>query len=114
MLALLLFMAPATGAIAGELRPICRAPAVLDEMARELHKRDYYARIEPRLVGEIPDRAPNTVLCGVTVFTVTYDAYHADGIPLGRCELYAFSVRALSNGFVVRYLRRGWWPPAQW
>jgi hypothetical protein len=105
VLALMLALAP--HASAGELRPICTVPSVLDEFARELHKRDYYARIVPPLVDEYPYAAPNTVLCGVTVSTLSYDAYRADGIPLGRCEHYAFSVRALSNGFVVRYLRKG-------
>jgi hypothetical protein len=102
---LLLFLAPAPHAWAGEHQPICRVPSVLDQMALELRKRDYYGRIEPHLVEEVPEVAGTTVWCGVVVWTLSYDARVADGLPLGRCELHAFRVRALSNGFVVRYLR---------
>ena len=104
LFALVLFLAPLPYALAGELGPICRAPSVLDVMAREVRKRDFYARIEPRLIDEVPDTAPNTVWCGVTVWTLSYDARTADGLPLGRCEQHAFRVQALLNGFVVRYL----------
>jgi hypothetical protein len=112
-LALILFLLPVPRASAGEDRPICRVLSVLDVMAREVRTRDYYARIEPRLVDEFPSSTPNTVLCGVTVWTVSYDAYRADGIPIGRCENYVFSVQALSGGFLVRYLHKGGWPQAQ-
>jgi hypothetical protein len=112
-LTLILFLLPVPRAIAGQGRPICRVLSVLDVMAREVQTRDYYARIEPRLVDEFPSSTPNTVLCGVTVWTVSYDAYRADGIPIGRCENYVFSVQALSRGFLVRYLRKGGWPQAQ-
>jgi hypothetical protein len=74
-------------------------------MAREVHKRDYYARIEPRLVGEVPDATQNTVLCGVPVRTLSYDVRRAFGVPILRCEQHDFRVQALSNGFVVQYLR---------
>jgi hypothetical protein len=111
-LALILFLLPVPRASAGD-RPICRVLSVLDVMAREVRTRDYYARIEPRLVDEFPSSTPNTVLCGVTVWTVSYDAYRADGIPIGRCENYVFSVQVLSGGFLVRYLRKGGWPQAQ-
>lgn len=104
LFALMLFLAPLPHAVAGELGPICRVPSVLDVMAREVHKRDYYARIVPRLINEVPDTAPNTVWCGVTVWTLSYDARIADGHPLGRCEQHAFRVQALLNGFVVSYL----------
>jgi hypothetical protein len=113
VLALTLFLLHAPRASAGEDRPICRVLSVLDVMAREVRTRDYYARIEPRLVDEFPSSTPNTVLCGVTVWTVSYDAYRADGMPIGRCENYVFSVQALSQGFLVRYLRKGGWPQAQ-
>ena len=105
LLAAALFLAPVPRASAGEHQSICRSPAVLDVMKRELHKRDYYARIEPLLVDEVPDEPRNCVWCGVSVWTVTYDARRAVGVPLGRCEQHAFHVQALSKGFVVRYLR---------
>jgi hypothetical protein len=104
-LASMLVLAPAPRASAGEHGAICRVPSVVDVMTREMHKRDYYARIEPRLIDEVPDRGRNTVWCGVTVWTLSYDARIADGLPLGRCEQHAFRVQAVSNGFVVRYLR---------
>ena len=113
MLALTLALAPWSRASAGVPELICRVPSVLDVMAREVHKRDYYGRIEPRLIDQFPYAAPNTVLCGVTVWTLSYDAHRADGIPIGRCEQYGFSVQALSNGFVVRYLSRGGWVQSQ-
>lgn len=105
LLALVLFLAPVPDANAGNQGPICRVPSVVDVMARELHKRDYYAQIVPRLIDEAPESARNTVWCGVTVSTQTYDARSADGFPLKRCEQHAFRVKALSNGFVVSYLR---------
>ena len=112
-LALILFMLPVPRASAGEDRPICRVLSVLDVMAREVRTRDYYARIEPRLVDEFPSSTPNTVLCGVTVWTVSFDAYRANNMPIGRCENYLFSVQALPGGFLVRYLHKGGWPQAQ-
>jgi hypothetical protein len=113
LLALILLLAPVACANAGEPTPICRVPSVLEVMAREVHRRDYYARIDRRLVDEFPDTPPNTVWCGVTVSTLSYGVYFADGRPLWRCEQYAFSVRALEIGFVVRYIRKGPWLPAQ-
>ncbi len=105
LFAIALMLSPLTRANAGWPEPICRAPSVLDVMARELHKRDHYAQIEPRLIAEVPDATQNTVLCGVAVSTIIYDARIAFGTPFGRCEQHAFRVRALQNGFVVRYLR---------
>jgi hypothetical protein len=113
MLALILALAPFSCARAGALEPICRVPSVVDVMAREVHKRDYYGRIEPDLIDQFPYAAPNTVLCGVPVWTLSYDAHLADGIPLGRFEQYGFTVQALSNGFLVRYLRKGGWVQVQ-
>ena len=104
-LAVLAVLAPLSHASAGELRAICLAPSVVDEMARQIRQRDYYAHIEPGLIDEFPEASTNTVQCAVTVWTLTYDARRADGVPLGRCETHAFSVQALSNGYLVRYLR---------
>jgi hypothetical protein len=103
-LAFLALFAPLSPAAAGQSRPICLVPSVLDEMARELHQRDYYAHLEPGLIDEFPGAATNTVQCAVTVWTLTYDTRRAGGAPLGRCETHTFSVQALANGFLVRYL----------
>jgi hypothetical protein len=105
LILMMFIVAPAPRASAGERGPVCRVPSVVDVMTREIRKRDYYARIEPRLIEEIPESARNTVWCGVTVWTLSYDARIGDGLPLGRCEQHAFRVQAVSNGFVVRYLR---------
>jgi hypothetical protein len=105
VLALLLSLVAAPQAEAGERGPICRVPEVLDVMTREIRRRDYYAFIDARLIDEVPEPAPNTVWCGVTVRTISYDARIAPDFPLRKCERHIFRVRALLNGYVVRYLR---------
>jgi hypothetical protein len=105
LLASILFLAPVPRAWAGAHEPICRAPSVLELMEREVRRRDHYARIEPRLVDEVPDVKRNVVLCGVPVWTLSYDARRAVGVAFGRCESHEFRVQALLNGFVVVYLR---------
>lgn len=104
-----MLLAQTSGGIAGQQRPICIVPSVLDAMSRAIRQRDYYAQIEPRLMVEQPAPPPNTVQCGVSVSTLDYNTYRADGLPLWRCEEYIFSVRALSDGFVVRFLNKGPW-----
>jgi hypothetical protein len=104
-----LLLAQTSVAVAGQQRPICIVPSVLDAMSREIRQRDYYARIEPRLMAEQPASPPNTVWCAVSVSTLSYNTYRADGVPLWRCEQYMFSVRALSEGFVVHFLNKGPW-----
>lgn len=105
LMVLLPWFAPTPAAFAGDLRPICLVPSVLDVMAHELRKREYNARFDPRAIAEIPDAAPNSVWCGVTVWVIGYDARVADGIPIVRWEQHAFRVQALAHGFVVRYLQ---------
>jgi hypothetical protein len=90
---------------AGEHQSMCRVRSVRDVMARELHKRDYYARIIPQLIEEVPDGGANTVLCDVTDWTLIYDARVVVGVPLGLCQRHVFRVRAVPYGFVVEYLR---------
>jgi hypothetical protein len=104
-----MLMAQTSGVSAGQQRPICIVPSVLDAMSRAIKQRDYYARIEPRLMVEQPASVTNTVWCGVSVSTLDYNTYRAGGMPLWRCEQYMFSVRALSDGFVVRFLNKGPW-----
>lgn len=102
-------LAQTSGVSAGQQRPICIVPSVLDAMSRAVRQRDYYARIEPRLMVEQPAPATNTVWCGVSVSTLDYNVYRAVGAPPWRCEQYMFSVRALTEGFVVRFLNKGPW-----
>jgi hypothetical protein len=90
---------------AGENEPICRTPSVLELMGREVRKRDHYAHIEPYLVAEVPDSAPNVVLCGAPFWTLSYDARRGVGVAFLCYEQHEFRVHALSNGFVVQYLR---------
>ena len=96
---------PAPRANAGEQESICHVRSVREVMARELHKGDYYARVIPDLIAEIPDTGANTVLCDVMDWSVEYDARVAAGVPIGRFERHMFRVRAVSNGFVVGLLR---------
>jgi hypothetical protein len=110
-LALVLMLTLVRLAHADEKPPVCLVPSVVDEMAREISQRDYYAHVDWRLVAEYPLTAPNSVWCGATVSTRSYDVYRFGGMPLWRCEQYAFSVTAVSGGFVVRYLRKGPWLP---
>ena len=63
-----------------EARNSQSAQAKAKELKREIRKRDYYARIEPRLIDEVPDGPPNTVWCGVSVWTLRYDARIYDGL----------------------------------
>jgi hypothetical protein len=90
---------------AGEAPMICRAPSVLDLMARDLRQHDYYARIDPRLTEEFSGPVADSVQCSVAVVTLRYDPPLAGNVPLGHCESHVFQVRAVANGFVVRYLR---------
>jgi hypothetical protein len=104
-----MLMAQTAAVNAGQQRPICIVPSVLDAMSRAIKQRDYYAQIDPRLMVEQPASVTNTVWCGVSVSTLDYNTYRAGGMPLWRCEQYMFSVRALSDGFVVRFLNKGPW-----
>ncbi len=103
--ALLLFAGLAPHARAGGPGPICRVPSVIDVMTRELRRRDPYVRIEPGLIAEYPSVAPNIVLCGVLAQTLRYDASRSDRIPVRYSALHQFTVRAVLDGYVVRFER---------
>jgi hypothetical protein len=100
-----LFAGFAPHARAGDLGSICRAPSVIDVMTRELRRRDPYMRIEPRLVAEYPSVVPNIVLCAVLGQTLRYDAARNDGVPVRYSALHEFTVRAVLDGYVVRFDR---------
>jgi hypothetical protein len=95
----------AARAQAGEHASICHDRSVRDVMAQELHKRDYYARVIPDLIAEVPDAGGNSVVCDVMDWTVVYDARVVAGAPIGHFERHLFRVRAVMNGFVVGWLR---------
>ena len=109
LLASFLLVFQSLPASAGAPQPMCLAPSVLDTMTDAIKKRDYYARIDPRLTMEQPAPSSDTVWCAVSVSTLDYNTYRSDGMPLWRCEQYMFSVRAVSRGFIVRYLNKGPW-----
>jgi hypothetical protein len=84
---------------------VCRLPTVVDVMAQELRARWYYSRINPALIQEAPTADGELMRCGVCVKIDMYDMGRYGDRPLGRCVLHTFSVQAVRNGFVVRYLQ---------
>jgi hypothetical protein len=85
--------------------PVCRLPTVVNVMAQELHGHWYYARIDPALIQETPTPDGELIHCGVCVKIDMYDMGRYGDRPVGRCALHMFSVQAVRNGFVVRYLQ---------
>lgn len=83
----------------------CRVDTVVDEMARQIRARDYYATIDPRLVTEQATPVPNLVRCNVCVLETPYDMTRFGEKPVRRCLPHDFEVKILSTGFVVRDLR---------
>jgi len=84
--------------------PICREPSVVDEIAREIKSRDYYAKVEARFITEEPTPKPNVVRCQVCVLTRPYLMSQFGDKPVPRCLPAEFDVRAVGLGFVVRAL----------
>lgn len=103
LLLVLLYAGFAPHARAGAPGPVCRIPSVIDVMRHELRRRDPYVRIVPQWIAEYPSPTPNVVLCGVTALTWRYDASRSGGVPLRYSALHAFSVRAVSDGYVVTF-----------
>lgn len=99
----LILLLLSTGPVrAGEA--ICRNPSVVEFMTLVLHEHDHYARLDPCFIEEYPTNTTNTVLCNVTVQTLTYNAQLQARRPLRRCERHLFRARALPNGFRVDYM----------
>lgn len=84
---------------------VCREPAVVDEMTREIRGQSYYAEVDPRLVTEQPTIDSRVVRCQVCVLMAPYDTMRFGDRPIRRCEAYGFEVLTLPTGFVVRDLR---------
>lgn len=103
--ALILAIAFSAEARAAPPTPVCRVPTVVDVMTRELTTRAYYARLDPALIEEAPTSDPRMMRCGVCVRIVLFDTRQYGDQPVSRCELHTFSVQAVRNGFVVRYLQ---------
>lgn len=91
-------------AIAGERDPACRQATVVDEMTRQIAGRDYYGRVDPKLVTETPTAVANVVRCQVCVQFSPYDMTRFGNRPIRRCLEHEFEVRILQRGFVVRDL----------
>jgi hypothetical protein len=102
--ALLIGMGTATAA-ATPPGPVCRLPAVVDVMARELRGRAAYAWLDSKVIDEAPTQNMRVVRCGVCLMVLLYDTIQYGEQPVARCEAHAFSVAVLRNGFVVRYLQ---------
>lgn len=92
-------------AIAGERGPACRQASVVDEMTRQITARDYYTKVDPKLVTETPTATANLVRCQVCVQFAPYDTMRFGDQPIRRCLEHSFEVRILRSGFVVRDLR---------
>lgn len=84
---------------------VCRQPSVLDEMAREVHARNYYTTIDPRLVTEQPTSNPLLVRCQVCVQATPFDTTRFGERPVEQCLAHDFEIRIVPTGFVVRDLR---------
>ena len=101
----LISLAAAGSAIAGERGPVCRQPSVVDEIARQIKDRDYYGRVDAKLVTETPTAVPNVVQCQVCVQSAPYSTTRYGDQPIRRCLEHGFEVRILQSGFIVRDLR---------
>jgi leader peptidase (prepilin peptidase)/N-methyltransferase len=95
----------ATPGIAGHRGPVCRESSVLEEMTREIRDRDYYSKVDPRLVTETSTPYPDFVQCQVCVQYAPYEMTRFGDQPIRRCLAHRFEVRILSNGFVVRDMK---------
>lgn len=105
LLIMLLFAGATPPAHAGDPEPICRAPPVVEVMARELRRRDPYVRVRPQWIVEYPSVTPDVVLCSVAAPTLRYDASRSAGVPLRYTVLHGFRVRAVLDGYVVTFVR---------
>jgi hypothetical protein len=104
VMAVALLLAAYPVAVFAHTGPICREPSVVDEIAREVKSRDYYAKVEARLITEEPTRDANVVRCQVCVLTRPYQMSQFGDNPVPRCRPAEFDVRAVGLGFVVRAL----------
>jgi hypothetical protein len=102
---MLLLLASASPALAGERGPVCREPSVVDEISREVRAENYYADIGPGLVIEQPTADPRVVRCDVCVLSAPYDTIRFGDHPIARCLARRFDVLIVTNGFVVQAVR---------
>ena len=102
---LLLSIGAAAPAFATERGPACREHSVVDEITRQVKARNYYGRVDPRLVTEQPTADRQVVRCQVCVLSAPYDTTRLDDHSIEQCVADNFEVRILPRGFVVRDLR---------
>lgn len=102
---LVLAFGGARSAMAADRGPVCREPSVVDEIAREVKERNYYSRVDTRLVTEQPTIDPRIVRCQVCVQSGPYDTLRFGDRPMQQCIPRDFEVRIVSRGFVVGALR---------
>ena len=101
----LISIVSADTASAGERDPVCRQASVVDEMARQIINRNYYGRVDPKLVTETPTAIANVVRCQVCVQSAPYNTTRFGDQPVKQCLEQGFEVQILPRGFVVRDLR---------
>ena len=101
----LISIVSADPAIAGERGPVCRQASVVDEMGRQITNRNYYGRVDPRLVTETPTAIANVVRCQVCVQSAPFNSTRFGDQPVRQCLEHGFEVQILPSGFVVRDLK---------
>jgi hypothetical protein len=104
LMVVLSLLAATAPAMAGNRGPVCREPSVVDEMTRQIRDRDYYSKVDPRLVTETPTDTPNLVRCQVCVQSAPYAMTGLGERPIRQCLEHGFDVQILRDGFVVRDL----------
>jgi hypothetical protein len=105
MLAALAVFAAVRPACAWERGPVCRETSVVDEMALMIRARNYYTRIDPKLITEQVTSVANVVRCQVCVLAAPYEATRFGDRPVQHCLAHEFEVRIVPAGFVVRDLQ---------
>jgi hypothetical protein len=73
-------------------------------MARQIHARMSYARVDPNLVTEQLTPQPNIVHCQVCIEDTPYDMPRYGEKPIRRCLPQNFEIRVFDTGYVVRGL----------
>jgi hypothetical protein len=89
---------------AGPPGPICRLPTVVEVMRSELRQHAFYLHIDARTIQEAPTTDATVVVCGVCVRVFAYNTTLYGDHPVVACQPHRFSVKAVTNGFVVQSL----------
>ncbi len=104
VLIVLMTLSVTKAALATERGPVCRLPAVVAEMTRQIRDVDYYSRVNADLVTEQPTTDTRFIRCQVCVENAPYDMPRFGERPIRRCVPHDFEVKILPAGFTVRDL----------